>query len=208
MQVHVVLRIGLLAVAAAVVAAGGCWDSPPPRVLPRAIAPDAAQKALELYDANHDGFLDAQELEKVPGLKAAMKRADLNHDGKLSAEEIKARIESWQSGGVGRMSVPCTVTYNGEPLAGAQVTLEPESFLGGDLKAGTGTTNASGQAMIAAAPSGANDAPGMSPGFYRVRITKSGQAIPARYNTETTLGLEVAADAEEMETAVVFDLHD
>ena len=33
--------------------------------------------------------------------------------------------------------------------------------------------------------------PGLSPGFYRVEITKEGDNIPAKYNTATTLGLEI-----------------
>ena len=49
---------------------------------------------MELYDTNHDGFLDAKELEKVPGLKAAIKQVDTNHDGKISEQEIAERIKS------------------------------------------------------------------------------------------------------------------
>ena len=37
---------------------------------------------------------------------------------------------------------------------------------------------------------------GLSPGFYRVEITKDGEKIPAKYNTETTLGAEVAGGSE------------
>ena len=33
--------------------------------------------------------------------------------------------------------------------------------------------------------------PGLPPGVYRVAVTKDGVTIPARYNTETTLGCEV-----------------
>ena len=45
-------------------------------------------------------------------------------------------------------------------------------------------------------PSRGGDDPGtgMCPGFYRVEITK-GNEIPAKYNTATILGEEVAGDA-------------
>ena len=35
---------------------------------------------------------------------------------------------------------------------------------------------------------------GVPPGFYLVRITKAGVNIPAKYNTQTTLGAEVSND--------------
>ena len=44
----------------------GCGNSVPPRVLPDLPDASAASKAMELYDTNHDGFLDAKELEKCP----------------------------------------------------------------------------------------------------------------------------------------------
>ena len=40
--------------------------------------------------ANKDGFLDQGELEKAPGLKAALKQVDTKGDGKITADEINA----------------------------------------------------------------------------------------------------------------------
>ena len=59
--------------------------------------PDASapSKAMEMYDTNKDGFLDAKELEQVPGLKAALKQVDTDHDGKVSQQEIASRIKNW-----------------------------------------------------------------------------------------------------------------
>ena len=90
------------------------------------------------------------------------------------------------------MPVTCRVTHNGKPLAGAKVVFVPEKFLGGTLQSGSGTTSRSGFCHdlrpYAADPS----VKGLSPGFYRVEITKDGEKIPAKYNSETTLGAEVA----------------
>ncbi len=206
MTAPMMLRIRLFVLGTAMLGVAGCWNAPPPRVNPQGVAPDAAQKAIELYDANHDGFLEAKEIEKTPGLKAAMKRLDRKGNGKISADDIAARLEAWKAGTYGRLAVLCRVQHNGKPLAGALVTLEPESFLGGELAAGKGTTNKLGAAIISSGTS-TKDPPGMSPGFFRVRITKSGEPIPARFNTETTLGVEVAEDVEEIGSrGFLFDL--
>ena len=146
---------------------------------------------MELYDANKDGFLDEKELEKVPGLAAARKEVDTNHDGKISADAIAARIDSWRKSKVGRLVLTCVITHNRRPLPGATVTLVPETFLGNQLTPGNGVTDDCGRVFISAT----TDPPGLSPGFYRVQVTKAGENIPAKYNTETILGQEIAADA-------------
>jgi len=184
----------------------GCGSSTKPAVVPDLPDASAANKAMELYDSNHDGFLDAKELDQVPGLKAAIKQVDTDHDGKISQQEIAGRIKSWAESKIGRMRVTCQVTHNGNPLAGAKVAFVPEKFLGGGLQSGSGTTSAAGSARISA-PYAADPAiQGLSPGFYRVEITKEGENIPAKYNTETTLGAEVANGSESQQTGLKFDL--
>ncbi len=195
---------GLLLAGLLVTALGGCGGGSPSRVEPLQIAPDAAEKAMELYDADKDGFLDQRELEKVPGLKAALKQVDTNGDGKISADEIKARITSWKESKVGRLGVHCRVRIHGKPLVGATVTFVPEGFLGGNLRSANGTTDARGRCALREV--GGEGMAGVSPGFYRVQITKDGQNIPAKYNTETTLGQEVGRDAAGNEGAIKFDL--
>jgi hypothetical protein len=46
----------------------------------------------------------------------------------------------------------------------------------------------------------------VAPGFYHVEVTKSGENIPAKYNSATTLGQEVAMDAQELMQGIKFDL--
>jgi hypothetical protein len=183
-------RIGALT--AALGLTFGCYSGSPSRVYPDKPDPHAAERAMELYDANKDGYLDAKELEKVPGLKAALRQIDLNNDGKISAGEISARIESWAASKLGRMALTCTVTHNGKPLGDAKVRFVPEKFLGGEIKTYEGTTDEHGGAPIFVAGTAVR---GITPGFYRIEITKSGEPIPAKYNTETQLGQEVANDA-------------
>jgi hypothetical protein len=182
----------------------GCGGSPPPRIVPDAPDSSAASKAIELYDANHDGSLDEKELEKAPGLKAYAERIGGGHAGKISADQISARIKAWADAKVGRVSTSIHIMRNGRPLAGAKVTLVPEKFLGGSLKPGEGVTNANGMASISAAYANDPSVRGMSPGFYRVEVTKDGETIPAKYNTESTFGVEVASDAADGPTR--FDL--
>jgi hypothetical protein len=86
-------RLALVLLGMSALAVWGC-DRAPSRLQPLGIAPNAAQKALELYDSDGDGFLEGAELDKVPGLKAALAQVDANHDGKISAQEIDARIAS------------------------------------------------------------------------------------------------------------------
>lgn len=202
MNLQIFARAAFAMLGMTILALSGCWSSTPSRVMPQAIDSGAAQKAIELYDANKDGVLDAGELEKAPGLKAAIKQVDKNNDGKISADEIDARINDWKESKLGRTVMSCIVTHNGKPLDGATVNFVPESFLGGELKTGTGTTDAGGVANITQS----SDPPGMSPGFYRVEITKAGEKIPAKYNTQTTLGQEVAADAQGILEGINFDL--
>jgi hypothetical protein len=192
------------AVGVAMLLVAGC-SGKPSRVHPDAIAADAPQKAMELYDTDRDGFIDGAELDKVPGLKAALKQVDTNGDGKISAEEIAARIQLWKDSKLGRTTLHIPVKHNGMPLARAKVRLVPESFLGSALQPGEGITNEQGIAIVSAQRS-AGDAPGLSPGFYRVEITKEGDDIPAKYNTATTLGLEVGPMDQDVIAAIRFDL--
>src|SRR5262249_28677062 len=117
-------------------------------------------------------------------------------DGKLSLQEIAERLSTfYQSSTVAQRSLGCQVLYDGNPLAGAQVTFVPEKFLGPAVKQASGKTDANGQAAIQI--EGGAD-PGVHLGYYRVEVSRKDAAgketLPARYNTQTTLGQEVAPD--------------
>ncbi|MEX2309025.1 MAG: hypothetical protein WD738_15600 [Pirellulales bacterium] len=173
----------------------------PSRIEPPSISPrGAAGQAMEMHDADGDGFIAGQELDKVPGLKAAMETVDTDKDQKITADEIAERVRAWQATRVGVTAVMCTVTVDGQPLAGATVTFEPESFLGDGFQPAVSPTDEYGQAYPSipkekrALP---DMPPGMPLGFYRVKISKivkGKEMIPAVYNSETLLGQQIAPD--------------
>jgi hypothetical protein len=191
--------------------AAGCSQGPP-RIHPPSIdASTAAARAVEMYDANKDGRLTADELDKCPGLKSAARRLDPEGRG-MTAEIIAARIKTWQNVRIGRMPVVGTLLHNGKPLAGAVVRFVPEKFLGLDDPKwiATGTTGESGGFSVSVLTTGDRfDPPGAPAGYYRIEVTKLGLSIPAKYNTETVLGEEIAMDAPALSneaTGIVLDL--
>jgi len=160
----------------------------------------AASQAMEMYDADGDELLAGAELDQAPGLKAAIVTVDTDKDGKVSADEIEERIRAWQATQIGVATVLCLVTMDGQPLTGATVTFEPESFLGEEIQAGSGRTDDSGATSprIPKEKRPTPDTPGgLQLGFYRVKVSKivnGKETIPAIYNTETTLGQQIAPD--------------
>jgi hypothetical protein len=190
-------------------AVAGC-SSGPPRVAQAKIDPAAAAKAaLEMYDTDKDGSLSAQELAKCPALAKSMARFDTNKDGRLTADEIAARIRTWQEQRVGLMRFSCRVLRNRAPLAGAVVRFVPEPFLGTELKPASGTTDATGMAFLSvdakSLPDDMKGLTGIQPGLYKVEITHPKITLPAKFNTETTLGQEVSLGGEDLAN-VVFDV--
>jgi hypothetical protein len=207
-MVHSLRRLVVAASLGAVLFGAGCFGRGPSRVVPPSIDASAAgTAAIRQYDKDGDGKISGAELDSAPSLKAALAQIDANGDGAISADEITARIRQWQGSKVGRMPRPVTVLRRGQPLEGATVKLVPEEFLGGNMPVGSGTSNASGLVFPSAPTTGIDDPmEGMPPGFYRVEVTKDGE-IPSQYNSDTTLGLEVALDAEGIQEGTVFNLN-
>ena len=82
----------------------------------------------------------------------------------------------------------------GKPLADAKVVLEPEPYLGNDIQAGEGVTTISAPRTWACRPKKrlrpSSRMKLIQYGTFKVRITHPTIKIPAKYNTETTLGYE------------------
>ena len=205
---HRVLRLGVPVVCLGVLAGWGCSRTPSP-IRPPAIDASAAGKlAIEQYDKDGDGLIKGPELNKAPALKAAIENLDTNRDGAVSADEITARVKAWQKSNVGKTSLSCTVTYRGGPLQGATVKFVPEKFLGDEIQTATGETDQSGVAVLSVPldPDRPDDVSGVHYGLYRVEITKQGTNIPAKYNTQTILGQEVADDCPQIRRGIKFQL--
>ncbi len=202
---------GVCGMVGAALVLSGCLGRGPSRVRPPSISGSAASQAMSKYDTDGDGKIAGPELDKAASLKSAMAQLDKNQDGAVSADEISARIDDWARSKAGLMSMSCVVTLDGRPVEGATVTLVPEDFLGPNVKQATGTTSASGAALLSVPPDPSDPGlTGVAPGFYRVEISKKAggsETIPAKYNTETTLGCEVAIDAQwAQEGTIRFEL--
>ena len=206
MEMRRLLVCALLAMATA-----GCSGRPARVKPPHINAASAGAAAVAAYDTDGDGAIAGSELDRAPPLQSSLDSVDSNQDGKVTAEEISGRIEAWQATRVGVLVLFSRVTLDGKPLDGATVTLEPSPFLGDGVKLATGVTGAAGMTSLTideqfrVAP----EARGVQCGWYLVRISKQqdGQEmLHARYNSETTLGCEVAPDLEVVMKGLRFAL--
>jgi hypothetical protein len=175
----------------------GC-DSRPGRVYaPSISADDAAAEAIQTADTDGDGLLSEQELNSIGSLRSSMASIDSNGDRKISAEEIAERIQYWQKSRIAIAPGKCLVTLNGRPLAGAEVRLEPESFLGDQFFPAFGVTGSDGIAPVSIAEEHRPrpQITGIQLGFYRVAISRKQngvETIPDKYNQNSILGTEIA----------------
>jgi hypothetical protein len=192
--------VRVVSVVIAAIASLGCSNGPTAVEVPAIESETAATEAMTLYDKNGDGFLASDELSSCPSLQNAARkpRVDKDHDQRLSKGELVERLETWTNGGVGVSYLACNVTKGGRPLDGALIKLIPETFLGEVIQPAEGTTDASGSAMLGIdksnLPEALQNLRGVQQGLYRVEITHPSVQLPSKYNSATTLGLEVSFD--------------
>ncbi len=196
------LRHLLSLVALLLATCSGCFSSGPPREIGPSFDPNAiGAAAVKEYDTNGDGAISGPELDNVPGILKALAHYDNNGDKRVTADTIAARIGQWQDSQVQLTTISCNVLLDDQPLKDATVTYDPEKFMGSEVPPATGKTSAAGTA-VPQIP----DKHGIRLGIYKVRISKLGpdgkEMIPARYNTDTTLGDEVAPTIGEQDQSV------
>jgi len=187
-KIHEIV-VGLLC---AIVA--GCSGGPSALKPPSLDPGSAAAKAMTLFDKDGNGYLSLEELKACPGMLASINIYDQNGDQKISAEEIVQRLEKFVKRGVALSRLSATVRLDKRPLADATIRFLPESYLGDAIKPAVGKTRRMGSATMAVAdedlPMNQRGIRGIHTGTYRVEITHPKIEIPAKYNTETTLGYE------------------
>ena len=174
----------LLALSLSAAGCGSGGTSGPPAYDPDALA----RAAIAQFDKNGNGTLEGAELDACPSLKSALAALDKNKDKAISADELADRFRSYKATGVSATSFSCSVRLNGQPLEGATVAFTPEDFMKGTITGGSGTTDRGGNVESSPLPFG----------FYRIVVSKKNaagaEAIPAKYNTATTLGREISPD--------------
>ena len=170
----------------------------------------AAAAALASHDQNGDGRLSRLELKTCPGIASALDHYDQDSDGAVSAAEIAERIRKMQQMPRDNATFNCTVTYNGQPLSGAEVRFQPATFQGSATKSAVGRTDEFGRCNMVVEDLEMTEQEclnfGVYCGVYRVVISHSSVTIPARYNTDTELGVHVALDTGRSGEAAVFNL--
>jgi hypothetical protein len=176
----------------------GCGAAKPSRVVPPQLDPAAITAAvMQRADADRDGRLSGAELAAVPALTAAVAVLDTDADGAISAGELQSWLRAVRDSQVAITQVAALVTHRGKPLANATLRLIPEPFMGGGIQAAEAVTEAAGDAMPSIP---GNEFDGVNCGLYRVEINGTGndrRPLPARWNTESQLGLAVGGPLPE-----------
>jgi len=138
-------------------------------------ADESGAQAMAQYDRDNDGLLSKDELENCPAILHRIERYDFDQDGQVSAAEIAKRVGELQKSKVALMPLGVKVTFNGRPLAGAEVRLIPETFLGEAVQSASGTTDKYGMTTPAIAadklPADLADIRGVHLGLYQVEIS-------------------------------------
>ena len=177
------LKLALPPIVTLLVAAG-CG----PEAVPEAsFSPsDIGSAAISQYDTDGDQKLSKTELKACPAILSSLEAYDQNSDDKVDASEIQARLEPFLTKGISYMAQSCIVTFRNQPLPDATVVLEPEEFMGPTVLSAEGIADRKGGVSF-----DAGQGYGACIGVFKVRVTHPDKQIPAKYNTETTLGLEV-----------------
>jgi len=209
MMIRVSFRTWILLAAIGWAVTAGCANAPKPPPRFQLDPQQAAQEALTLYDKKGDGTLDLKELEASPPLLDLLRNLQAKspgHPDSLTTADIAGRLEEWRKDPATLLPGMAMVSLDDKPLQGAIVTYKPEPFLGASFHSHQGQTNAAGMVQLTPEFEGY---PGIYVGLYRICISKmvnGKETLPARYNTETELGREVAHDTRGSGTNIVFRL--
>ena len=149
----------------------------------------AAAEAMSQLDTNSDGTLDEEELTKSA---LSLGLWDANQDSGITSDEVEARLNQFVAAEIGLTAARCSVTLDREPLVGATIVFEPESFMGDGVQQSTGITGSDGMTVMSIADDflPQPNMKGIQPGLYLVRITHPEINLAEEYNSATTLTYE------------------
>jgi hypothetical protein len=155
----------------------------------------SARTAIEHYDRNSDGLLSREEVQESAAILRAWNDLDANRDNAISHDELQTRIKYWVDCPSRMVPLICRVNLDGQPLAGAEIRFVPEPFITPAVREGMGVTSDQGttipRVMDDNIAKSLKELPGVRLGLYRVMVTHPIKKIPAKYNSNTTLGCEV-----------------
>lgn len=184
------LTLGIVVIAFSFLASPGCKSRKSDSAIIHPETPESTvEKIMVQYDTNRDGALDATELEQSPSLRTLLKSMGKRANETISNDELLQRIQAFQITKIRMPSVPCVVTLDGAPLADATITFTLESFHGSSNEAVTGKSGADGRADV-------QGTGGIVSGFYQIAVSKQAggvELVPSKYNSATTLGVEVSS---------------
>jgi hypothetical protein len=179
-------RTLLFLILAPLTAGCGSGGVPAPRYDPEGMA----RAAMEEYDKNHDGKLDASELDNCPALKSALPSIAKDKQPYITEEDIAERLREFQQSKIGLLATRCRVTRDGAPVPGVTVTFVPERFMGNTIKSGSGISDMHGNAVIST-----ETLPGLGLGYYRIEASLKDvgekETLPPQFNANTKLGHEI-----------------
>lgn len=165
----------------------GC--SGPARIAAPAWDPSGnSDTAMQLWDQNQDGILDAEELAQCPGLRSDLPAIDSDRDGAISREELQARLEAFERNQTGLKAAYFRVKLNGKPLPDAEIRLIPEEFLQGIIQPASGKTNGGG---VVRPQAETYEIQAMQVGYYRVEVESSLITSEAQESSVASLGTVV-----------------
>jgi hypothetical protein len=181
-------------VVASIFLIAGCSRGPAAVHVPEVDPAEASMLAMETFDTDHDGSLSEAELVACPGVMSHLSLYDKDGNRAVSQQEIQEQLSQMLASKVGVTSLRVQVRMDGRPLEGAYVKMVPEKYLGEDVKLAEGITNERGTATMDIRDSNSSASEqgllGVHYGTYKVEVTHPNVQIPARYNTQTTLGYE------------------
>jgi hypothetical protein len=166
-----------------------------------------AAQAIAALDTNKSGVLEGAEIVQAQGLRSGLSAIDADESGTITAAEIEQRLRRYGEFPVATLPLGCVVRVDGQPLAEGEVRLVPESFFGDSRQVVLGRSDEHGVVDFRVEGS---QAFGVPQGMYRIEVSKpdaaGNETLPARYNTQSQLGQEIAFDRREIEGALRLEL--